>query len=292
MAEITMEANPEDLTKEKLKQFRTTPVNRFSIGVQSFFQNDLDFMNRIHSAEKSIDAIKRTQDAGFQNITIDLIYGTPTLTNENWKKNLEIAFDLRVKHISAYCLTVEEKTALHHFITSGKIKKLDEEKSAEQFELLQKMMLSNHFVQYEISNFCTENYFSKHNSNYWKQIPYIGLGPSAHSFDGASRQWNVRNNAKYIELVEQKKEYFEKEQLTEVQLYNEFIMTGLRTMWGLDLKQLEIKFGRNKRMFCVNSAKSFIEKDWIKEVSEHYILSDEGKLFADKIASDLFYTEN
>ena len=288
-AEITLESNPEDLTKEKIKALKSTPVNRFSIGIQSFFEEDLKFMNRAHTAARAETAVKASQDAGFENITIDLIYGTPTLTNENWKINLQKAFELQVKHISAYCLTVEEKTALHKFIASGKVKNVDEEKSAAHFEILLKAMQHNHFIQYEISNFCKENFYSRHNSNYWKRKKYIGFGPSAHSYDGSSRQWNVRNNALYIQSLEGGKLNFEKEILTPAQNYNEYMMTSLRTMWGADLCVIEKDFGKELLRYCKQEAKPYLVSKHIEEKENKFYLTEKGKLIADKIASDLFF---
>ncbi len=290
-AEITLEANPEDLTKEKIRSLKGSPINRFSIGIQSFFEEDLKFMNRAHTSERAKSAVKGSQDAGFENITIDLIYGTPTLTHENWKSNLQQAFDLQVKHISAYCLTVEEKTALHKSILVGKVKNVDEEKSAAQFEILLKAMKNEGFIHYEISNFCKNNFFSLHNSNYWKRKKYLGLGPSAHSFNGSSRQWNVRNNSLYINALEKGSLNFEKEIITTAQNYNEYIMTGLRTMWGVSLRAIENDFGKEFLSFCKKEAKGYLSSFHLLEKENHFYLSESGKLLADKIASDLFYTE-
>jgi len=220
-AEITLEANPDDLSEEKIKQLKDTPVNRLSIGIQSFFDEDLQLMNRAHNSNESLNAVKLAQKSGFSNITIDLIYGIPTLTHINWKKNLQTAFDLDVKHISAYCLTVEPKTALAKFVQTGKIKNVDEQQSAEQFEIMLKAMNSNNFKQYEISNFCKDDFYSRHNSNYWLKENYLGLGPSAHSFNTKSRQWNISNNALYIQSLEKNELRFEVEILTTSQRYNE-----------------------------------------------------------------------
>jgi oxygen-independent coproporphyrinogen III oxidase len=288
-AEITLEANPEDLSKEKISSLKNTPINRFSIGVQSFFDSDLKFMNRAHSAQKAISAVKTAQDAGFENITIDLIYGTPTLTDENWKSNLHTAFELDVKHISAYCLTVEEKTALNTFIKTGKVKNVDEEQSAQQFEILVELMKQNNFIQYEISNFAQADFFSQHNSNYWKQKEYIGFGPSAHSYDGASRQWNIRNNSLYIQELEKGKLNFEKEVLTTDQNFNEYIMTSLRTIWGTDLKHIEKRFGTLYLEHLIKESKKYVSSKHLNQHNSLLQLSEAGKLIADKIASDLFY---
>ena len=290
-AEITLESNPEDLTKEKIKSLKSTPINRFSIGVQSFFEEDLKFMNRAHTAERAVSAVKASQDSGFENITIDLIYGTPSLSNQNWKTNLQTAFDLQVKHISSYCLTVEEKTALHKMIVSGKAKNVDENKSAEQFEILTEAMQSNGFLHYEISNFCKENFHSRHNSNYWLKEKYVGFGPSAHSYNGTSRQWNVRNNGLYIQSLEENKLLFEFENLTATQNYNEYIMTSLRTIWGTNLKTIESDYGKNYLDYCKQEAQKYIASKHIEEKESKLFLTSKGKLLADKIASDLFFID-
>ncbi|MBL7884829.1 MAG: radical SAM family heme chaperone HemW [Bacteroidia bacterium] len=290
-AEITLEANPDDLTKQKIKELKSTVINRFSIGIQSFYDADLKLMNRAHSSQEAISAVKGVQDAGFENITIDLIYGIPTLTNHNWRNNLQNAFLLDVKHISAYCLTVEPKTVLAHQVKTGKIKNVDEQQSAEQFEIMIEGMKQNKFIQYEISNFCKDGFFSKHNSNYWLKEKYLGLGPSAHSFDGENRQWNVSNNALYISSLEKGQLNFEKEELTEVQRYNEYVMTSLRTMWGVSLDYIQQNYGSAYVNYFLEEAKKYmISEDVLNDENKLY-LTDKGKLIADKIASDLFKIE-
>lgn len=290
-AEITLEANPDDLTKQKIKELKSTPINRFSIGIQSFYDADLKFMNRAHSSQEAISAVKGAQDAGFENITIDLIYGIPSLSNHNWRNNLQNAFLLDVKHISAYCLTVEPKTVLAHQVKLGQVKNVDEQQCAEQFEIMLEGMKQNKFVQYEISNFCKDDYFSKHNSNYWLKEKYLGLGPSAHSFNGTSRQWNISNNALYIQSLEKNGLNFEKEELTISQRYNEYIMTSLRTMWGASLDYIKLNFGEQFSVDTLKEVEKYIlQKDVVLE-SNKLFLSDKGKLIADKIASDLFKLE-
>ena len=200
--EITLEANPDDLSPQKVKMLRTTPINRFSIGIQSFFEEDLQFMNRAHNAEEAVKCIQEVQRAGFENITIDLIYGAPTTTDQHWVQNLQIALDLRVPHISSYCLTVEEKTALAHFVATGKVSELDENQAERQFTMLVRTLESAGFDHYEISNFALPGRYAQHNTGYWMGMPYLGVGPSAHSFDGLSRQWNVANNAAYLKAVD------------------------------------------------------------------------------------------
>lgn len=288
-AEITLEANPDDLTAEKIKDLKDTPINRLSIGIQSFYDEDLKLMNRAHSAEESIKAVKLAQENGFDNITIDLIYGIPGLTDHRWRNNLQIAFALNVNHISAYCLTVEPKTVLAHQIKTGLVKNIDEQHGSAQFEIMLEAMHQNDFVQYEISNFCKNGMFSKHNSNYWKKEIYLGLGPSAHSFNGSSRQWNISNNALYIQSIEKGELNFEKEILSKEQRYNEYVMISLRTIWGLDLKYVEQNFGKEFLEYCLKEAEEYIKTENVLNEENKLYLSDKGKLIADKIASDLFF---
>ena len=290
-AEITLEANPDDLTSNKIKELKSTPINRLSIGIQSFYDEDLKLMNRVHTSKEALSAVKASQDKGFENITIDLIYGIPTLTNEKWKHNLRTAFDLEVKHISSYCLTVEPKTTLAHLVKEGKIKNVDEQQSADQFEIMLDEMRKNNFVQYEISNFCKENFFSQHNSNYWLKEMYLGLGPSAHSYNGTKRQSNISNNALYIQSLEKNKVPFEAEILTTSQHYNEYVLTSLRTMWGTDLKHIESRFETAYLSHCLNEAQKYIRTEEIKEEKNKLFLTDKGKLFADKIACSLFFID-
>ncbi|MCE9539394.1 MAG: radical SAM family heme chaperone HemW [Bacteroidetes bacterium] len=290
-AEITLEANPDDLTSNKIKEFKGTPINRLSIGIQSFYDEDLKLMNRAHNSKEALSAVKASQDKGFENITIDLIYGIPTLTNEKWKHNLRTAFDLEVKHISSYCLTVEPKTALAHLVKEGKIKNVDEQQSADQFEIMLEEMGKNNFVQYEISNFCKDNFFSRHNSNYWLKELYLGLGPSAHSYNGNSRQSNISNNALYIQALEKNTIPFEEEILSTSQRYNEYVLTSLRTMWGTDLKYIADHFGNDYLVYCLREAEKYIGTDEIKNEKNKLFLTDKGKLFADKIAGNLFFID-
>jgi oxygen-independent coproporphyrinogen-3 oxidase len=293
-AEITLEANPDDLTKERMQQLSNSPVNRLSIGIQSFYNDDLQLMNRAHTDKEALDVVKMAQDCGFLNISIDLIYGIPTLTNCKWENNLKKAFELDVKHISAYCLTVEPRTALSKLISSGKIKNVNEEISAEQFEIMLKQMEANNYQQYEISNFCKDGFYSQHNSNYWFKEQYLGFGPSAHSFNGEIRQWNISNNMSYIRALENAKEediekdFFEKEVLTLNQRYNEYILTSLRTIWGTDLEFIEKQFGTEILNYCLKEAQLYFELSQLLQKNNRLFLTDNGKLFADKIASDLF----
>lgn len=287
--EITLEANPDDLTKEKVKQLRQTPINRFSIGVQSFYDEDLKWMNRAHNGAEASDAIKRVQDAGFENITIDLIYGMPSLSDKNWDNNIKQTLTLAIPHISSYSLTVEPQTALAHFIQKGQQQPLDEEKSARQFKHLMNQLEEARFIQYEISNFCKQGFESKHNSSYWKGTSYIGIGPSAHSFNGKMREWNIKNNIKYIESLSRHIIPAENELLSINDEINEYIMISLRTIWGIDLTIIEKKFGDNYLTTLEQSAEEFIQRGWIEKKDGVIKTTREGKLFADKIAAQLFY---
>ncbi len=288
-AEITLEANPDDLSIEKLKELKRLEINRLSIGLQSFNNEELIWMNRAHTATESEASVKRAQDKGFENISIDLIYGSKFSNLTNWKKTLDKAIALDVKHISSYNLTIEDKTKLGHDFKVKKEIAIDDEKSSELFLEMIDRLEKNNFIQYEISNFGKENYFSNHNSNYWKGIEYIGFGPSAHSFDGVSRQWNVSNNSLYIKNVTDKNEaYFEKEILSESDQFNEYVLTSLRTIWGIDVTVLKNKFNPEIINSFNEKIKTYISSDMVSFSNNKYVLTSNGKLFADKIASELF----
>lgn len=290
-AEITLEANPDDLHAQKIKELKETPVNRFSVGIQSFVEADLKFMNRAHNAKEALNSIKHVQDAGWQNITIDLIYGTPTLSDKDWGGNMHTAIELGVPHISAYALTVEERTALHHFIEHKKCAPVEEEKSARQFLQLMETLPKANFIQYEISNFGKEDFFSKHNSNYWKGEKYLGIGPSAHSFNGTDRQWNVANNVRYIQQINQGIIPAEKEILSEKQRYNDYILTTLRTIWGTDSDFVKSRFSNDFGLFLTTSAQKWVDSKYILKKDTILTLSQKGRLMADHIAADLFYVD-
>lgn len=290
--EITLEANPDDLDIQKLRAFKNTLINRFSIGVQSFFDEDLKWMNRAHQANEAESAIKRAQDFGFENITIDLIYGFPLLSDQKWEQNITKAIDFQIPHISSYGLTVEPKTALAKFIQTEKQVPLDDGQSAHQFQMLMQTLASAGFDHYEISNFAKPNQYSKHNTNYWKGVHYLGIGPSAHSFNGKSRQWNLPNNAKYLADLALDKIPFEMEILSLNDQFNEYIMTSLRTMWGIDLMKIEGGFGSEIKTKLLASADEYISKNWLAFADNKLNLTQEGKLYADLIASELFITEN
>ncbi|HWB64629.1 MAG TPA: radical SAM family heme chaperone HemW, partial [Chitinophagales bacterium] len=286
---FTLEANPDDLSERKiveLKALQAQGLNRLSIGVQSFFDDDLRYMNRAHNAEEALTAIKRAQDAGFENITIDLIYGTPTMNDERWLQNMGTAFGLKVPHVSSYALTVEPKTALERKIKKGESKPVGEEQSARQFKLLMQQMKAQGYEQYEISNFALPGRYAIHNSNYWFGKKYLGLGPSAHSYNGVSRRWNVRNNINYIEAIDKGILNTEEEVLTETQKINERIMTRLRTKWGLKLEDC----GKGVADLIMESLKGVDTSLYIIKEGT-IILTDEGKLFADGIAAELFIEE-
>jgi oxygen-independent coproporphyrinogen III oxidase len=286
--EITLEANPDDLSRDKITALRKTPINRLSIGVQSFFDQDLKYLNRIHSADEALMSVKTATDRGYNNLSIDLIYGIPTLTDENWLQNLDTFFTLNLQHLSAYALTVEPKTALDLLINRSKLKPVEEDAIVSHFNLLMKSMTENGYTQYEISNFCMEPLFSKHNMSYWLGKKYLGIGPSAHSFNGISRQWNVSSINQYISSVEKQILPSTIEVLSEDQLFNEYILTSLRTMWGTDLDIIESRFGKYySTHFLTNIAKSLSDKKVMVQGKKYY-LSNNGKLFADRVASELF----
>ena len=287
-AEITLEANPDDLTFEKIQELKTSPVNRLSIGIQSFRDADLKFMNRAHTSSEALSSINMCKEAGFTNLTIDLIYGTPGMDENAWLENLQIAFKLNIPHISSYALTVEEKTALHYQILANKTPELDEQQSALQFEILMAEMKNNGYEQYEISNFCKPNSYSRHNSSYWKKDNYLGLGPSAHSFLGDKRLWNVSNNGKYIKSLEKGILPLQEECLTVRDRYNEYVMTSLRTKWGCSLQVIETDFSLEFANYFKEEIKSYVVQGYVNLEMEVYYLTESGKLLADRIASDLF----
>jgi oxygen-independent coproporphyrinogen-3 oxidase len=283
-AEITLEANPDDLTNEKLEIFKNSPINRLSIGIQSFSDADLKYMNRAHNADEAANCIQRAQFYGFTNLTVDLIYGTPTMNDAQWQENIEQVLALDVPHISCYALTVEPKTALEHFIKKGKSKPVDEEQTARQFEYLTARLKKAGFEHYEISNFAKPGMYARHNSNYWSGQNYLGVGPSAHSFNGKSRQWNVANNAKYMEGMKAEKLPFEREELTADQRYNEYILTTLRTMWGVDFNKISNSFHAH----FLENVQPFLDNETVIKRKNKYCLTEKGKLLADNISMELF----
>ena len=282
-AEITLEANPDDINKEKLIGWKEIGINRLSIGVQSFFEEDLLWMNRAHNAEQAVSSLQFAVKY-FDNITMDLIYGHPLLSNEKWKQNVEKVITLNIPHISCYALTVEPKTPLSKMIKEKKKEDIQQEKQAEQFLLLMEWLENAGYEHYEISNFAKPGFRSRHNSSYWQGKKYLGLGPSAHSFNGESRQWNISNNNIYIESLEKNEIPFEKEILTPSQKANEYIMTSLRTMEGLDISKIPEAMSHELR----SASRKFIESGKLTLKENKLLLTKEGKLFADGIAADLF----
>ena len=285
--EITVEANPDDLTENRIIELSKNKVNRLSIGIQSFFEDDLKLMNRAHNVEEAKSCLKIATQY-FDNISIDLIYGIPEMSNEKWLQNIETALSFKVPHISSYALTVEPKTALHSFIQKGIIPQPDDEVAQEHFQILVDKLSENEFIHYELSNFGKENYFSKNNSSYWLGKKYIGIGPSAHSYDGKNRGWNVSNNSLYIKSIQENKLPIEIETLTKTDRYNEYVMTGLRTIWGVSLNKIEQEFGETYLHYLNQQAAKFIE-DHLLFIDDNILrTTKKGKFLSDGIASDLF----
>ena len=286
--EITLEANPDDISEEKIREWLDTGINRLSIGVQSFFEEDLLWMNRAHNAKQAKDSLELAC-RHFKNITVDLIYGTPMLTDNKWEKNVETILSYDIPHISCYALTVESKTALQKMIKLGKTEDVNPDKQSDQFLLLMRWLKDAGYEHYEISNFAKPGFRSRHNTSYWQGKKYLGIGPSAHSFDGVSRQWNISNNNTYIDSLKTNSLPFEKEILTAAQQLNEYIMTSLRTIEGIDVRVVEKKFGKKEKERLLQSIKKYLEnKKVVVSEAGNLVLTNEGKLLADGIASDLF----
>jgi len=286
--EITLEANPDDLSKNRILQLSTSPINRLSIGIQSFFEEDLKIMNRAHSAIEA-EACLNEAVKYFSNISIDLIYGTPGMDNARWLHNVNRALAFGVPHISSYALTVEPKTALHTLVQKGIIAPPSDEAAHEQFLLLADVLQAHGFVHYELSNFGKEGYFSKNNTAYWLGKKYIGIGPSAHSYDGMYRSWNIANNALYLKSIEKGILPLEKELLTVADRYNEYVMTGLRTIWGVDISLVETEFGSKYKDYLLAEADSFINQGLLSLQNNILTTTREGKFLADGLASSLFF---
>lgn len=287
-AEITLEANPDDLSPEKLALLKAAGINRLSIGVQSFHEEDLTWMNRAHNSRQALDCIGEARRQGFDNLTIDLIYGGPTLTDEGWEQNVKQAIALGIPHLSCYALTVEPGTALDHFIRKKKMAATDPDKAARHFEMLMDWLKAAGYEHYEISNFALPGWHSRHNSSYWQGSPYLGLGPSAHSFNGASRQWNVASNAQYIKSIAAGAIPFEMETLTAAMQFNEYIMTALRTSAGCNLEWVAEKFGTALVARLIAHSEPFITMGRMEYTGETLKLTNAGRLFADGIAGELF----
>ncbi len=285
-AEITLEANPDDLTQEKLQELKQTSINRLSIGVQSFFEEDLRFMNRAHNATEALESIQYAKELGFNNLSIDLIFGGQTTTNKMWQKNLDTFFELGINHLSAYSLSIEEKTALAHQVAKGKVENVDDEQNYAQYLMLQKAVQKNAFEQYELSNYCKNKSYSKHNTSYWQNKKYIGVGPSAHSFNRVSRQWNVRNNSLYLKAINNGTGYFEKEELSEIDRYHEYLITSLRTKRGVNLVDLKFLFSSQIVEFF-NTKKLFLNKSIVDLSNEALIVKSEYLFQSDEVVREL-----
>jgi oxygen-independent coproporphyrinogen III oxidase len=288
-AEITIEANPDDINPTVLQQWKTFGINRLSVGLQSFDEAELKWMNRAHNATQSLQCIDDIQAAGFTNFSVDLIYGSPLQSNEILQKNLEIIAAKNIPHISCYALTVEENTVLSKAIKTKKSPAVQEEIQSEQFQLLLQLMEANGYEQYEISSFCKSSYASKHNSSYWQGKPYYGFGPSAHSYNGLGvRRWNIANNSLYIQALEKNIIPYEEEILTPTQQINEYIMTAIRTNAGIDMEKVKMDFGVNVAENIISKSNKFLETDKIIVADKNIYLTKKGKFFADGIAADLF----
>lgn len=288
-AEITLEANPDDLSVTYLEMLHEIGINRLSMGVQSFDDNQLRFLKRRHTASKAIDAIKISQQIGFENVSIDLMYGLPKLDLPTWERSIEIAIELGVQHISSYHLIYEEGTKLYQLHQKGDIKSIDEELSLEMFSTMIERLNQAGFIHYEISNFGKENFFSRHNSSYWKGKKYLGVGPSAHSFNGNNRSWNISSISQYIEGVEKNNLCLKTEALDKKERYNEFILTGMRTMWGIDTIVLESLFGKDLLLYCIKNINKYVTSGDVIINNTNYRISRKGIFISDLIMSDLMY---
>jgi oxygen-independent coproporphyrinogen-3 oxidase len=289
--EITVELNPDDADIQYLKGLKDGGVNRISLGIQSWRDEDLKFLNRRHDSARAEKALKDSIDTGFDSVTADLIYGLPGLSSDAWEKNLEKTLAFDIKHLSAYHLTIEEGTALGKLKKQGHLSEIDEEESNNQFNILIEMTESAGFIHYEISNFGKEGYFSRHNTNYWKQVSYIGLGPSAHSFNNYSRQWNIKDVKKYISAINADKPFFEKEELGMKTRFNEYIMTSLRTMWGIDLDYVERVFEKEGYDYIMNLSGRFIGYGLMKQENKSLVLTTQGKMISDNVISEFMMVE-
>jgi oxygen-independent coproporphyrinogen-3 oxidase len=296
-AEITLEANPDDLTDDYLRSLRNTPVNRLSIGIQSFEDADLRWMNRAHQAEESRRCIESALALGFDQLTCDLIYGAPVTSDAQWAENIQTLLDYGIPHLSCYCLTVEPKTALSHFVKSGKSPAVEEEKATRQFLYLIDALEAAGYEQYEISNFAKNGLYAKHNTSYWLGEPYLGLGPGAHSYNGQNRQWNLPNNPLYVKHLEATTRWeslrglvWDEEILGAADLYNEYVMTGLRTQWGCRLEQIE-NMGAHFAGYFRQQVQPFLHQGLVKADNDVFTLSRSGKLLADFVSAELFWVE-
>ncbi|MBT8272219.1 MAG: radical SAM family heme chaperone HemW, partial [Bacteroidia bacterium] len=285
--EVTLEANPDDLSKSYIKELSASQVNRLSIGIQSFFDSDLKLMNRAHSAKEASSCLDDARHY-FDNISIDLIYGIPYATDAQWQANIDKALSYDLPHISSYALTVEPKTALASFIKNGKVPDIDETRSEAQFYLLIDALENANYHHYEVSNFGKEGYFSKNNSAYWRGKSYLGIGPSAHSFNGKQRSWNISNNSKYINALKTNNFPSDIEHLSQTDRYNEFVMTGLRTIWGVSIGQIQSEFGTDYKKYLLDQADLYIKEQLLYIEDDKLKVTKKGKFLSDGIASKLF----
>lgn len=287
--EITLEANPDTINRDQLLSLKHLGVNRISIGIQSFHDDDLKYLGRKHDSRHALQIVDDLKSVDFDKLTLDLIYGIPTLTEEKWNKNLDIFFSTEISHLSAYALTVEPKTILGQKIEKGDLQDVNEEKTIRHYEILIEKTKENGFEHYEISNFAKEGFHSQHNSIYWKDVSYLGLGPSAHSYDRKSRQWNVANLTQYINTdFDTDTDFFEKEILTKNDKFNEYVMTSLRTSWGCDVEKIELDYGISYKNHFLKNVKNYLDKGIMLKNNNSYILTDNGMLLADGIASEIF----
>ena len=285
--EITLEANPDDLSKEKLKNLKKQSINRLSIGVQSFVENELKLMNRAHDSNKAIKSIEISKLI-FDNISVDLLYGLPDSSVDTLNYNIDILTKFNVNHISSYAITLEPKTALEKYVKNGLVELPDDNIVFDQFIYVNKELVANNYINYELSSFAKPNFFSKNNTAYWKRKKYIGIGPSAHSYDGINRSWNISNNKKYIDQINSGNLYYKIEKLSKIDHYNEYIMTGLRTMWGISLSYLENKFDNKFKDYFLKHVKKYVDQNLIKINEGIYKTTESGRFLADGIASELF----
>ncbi len=291
-AEITLEANPDDMDEEFMERLKSTPVNRLSIGIQSFRDEDLSYLNRVHTARQAEKAIQLAQDSGYSNLSIDLIFGIPTLSDDDLNANLAVFFSLQIPHLSAYALTVEPKTALDVLIRKGIMQDVDEAKMERQFYIMMKALEKQGYVHYEVSNYSKPDRHALHNTNYWLDGKYLGLGPSAHSYNGHSRRWNGANLARYVDGIESGNPVFEQEELSTAQKYNEYVMVSLRTYWGADQQLISKRFGESAAAYFLEGIQKFIDRGMAEKSGSSIVLTEKGKIHADGIASSLFWTEN
>ena len=290
-AEITVECNPDDLTEEYVKMLKLIGVNRLSVGIQSFNEEHLQWMNRSHTAEQSVNCIQLAADIGFKDITIDLIYGLPQLSTEEWKQTVKSALALPINHLSAYSLTLEENTPYHKLVAQTKYKRPEDDLASDHYDILIKEINAHGWEHYEVSNFCKADNYSRHNTAYWQGKKYLGLGPSAHSYDGVHRYWNISNNKEYLSLISSNNKTYEMEELTAINRLNEYLLTGLRAKWGVDTDVLKKEHDYDIDLRYAEELSYWLSVGWIERKGTNVRLSDKGLLFADFVASELFSTE-